>query len=981
MSTSNPIRYAIRCALLTGAAAAAAAGSAAYAADESTIQEVVVTGTRILRPDFASNSPVTSVTSDVLTQTGSNSIEQVLNQLPQFVPSISTSSNNPSNGGQANIDLRGLGTNRNLVLLNGRRLPPSNATGVVDINIVPAALIERVEVVTGGASAVYGSDAIAGVTNFVLKPDFEGVALDNGFSQTDRSDAQEWSASFTLGSNFAEDRGNAVFSLQYTERDPVFQGDREFSEVALDVRRAGNTPLGSGTILEGRYDRAGSNSHSQAAIDQVFAQYGFAPGSVPRAQNISFNADGTLFTVGTGAPNSVANFRGDTSVSGFNPDAFSFNFSPPNLLLLPTERWNLAVFGNLDVSETVNAYAQVFYTTYETLGQIAPTPATGLTIPVTNPFIPADLATLLASRPNPTAPFTFRQRMEGVGPRQSTDEYDVHQFLAGLRGDIGASWHWDVYAAAAQMNNNTILNNDLSLTRLESLLDAPDGGASICEGGYNPFIGPSGLSPACADHVRSFFTNRTRLDHSVAEATFGGKAFTMPAGDAQFSVGAGWREERFDFQPDLAVARGDLLGFNQQNPLTGDYNVSELFAEIYLPVLADAPLAKSVGVTLGARFSDYSTSGAAEAFKIEGDWQLIDTMRLRASYQQAVRGPSIAELFSPSNQNFPPLLEDPCDVNSVVRTLGANADAANGGNDAIRNLCVAQGIPEADIDSYSFFFTQVETFGGGNPNLEEETADTFTFGVVFDSPWDGVLSNLRASVDYYNIQLQDAVFSIPAGEIVLLCYGFGGNNPGLDPNDPSCGAINRVTDSSGNPSDGSPFVPSQGTANVSELNTSGVDVQVDWGLDLGRAGRLNVNLLATWLEKFEIQYLPNVANIDFSGTIGDVTGSAFPDFKIFLNTQWHYDAFGVGLRLRHLPAMDNKYATYDPFTTVGTPAVTYVDVNASWEFAEDMNVLIGVENAGDKQPPLYTSSVQMNTDPSTFDVLGRRYFARASFRF
>ena len=611
--------------------------------------------------DFTSVSPVTSVTSDMLTETGSNSIEQVLNQLPQFVPSITTTSNNPSNGGQANIDLRGLGTNRNLVLLNGRRLPPSNPTGTVDINIVPAALIERVEVVTGGASAVYGSDAIAGVTNFVLKRDFEGVALHNGYSQTDRSDGEEWSASFTLGSNFADDRGNAVVSLQYTERDPIFQGDREFSEVALDVRRQGNTPQGSATILEGRYDRAATNSHTQAAMDQVFAQYGFAPGAVNRAQSISFNADGTLFTTGSGLPNSVANFRGDTGVSGFNPDAFSYNFSPPNLLSLPTERWNLAVIGDLDINDAVNAYAQVFYTTYETTGQIAPTPATGLTIPVTNPFIPADLATLLASRPDPTSTFTFRQRMEGVGPRQTLDEYDVHQFLVGLRGDIGDSWRWDVYGASSQVGQNTILNNDLSLGRLEQLLDAADGGESICAGGYNPFVGPSGLSPECADHVRAFFTNRTRLDHSVAEATFGGKAFAMPAGDAQFSLGAGWREERFSFQPDLAVARGDLLGFLQQNPLDGDYNVSEFFGELYLPVIEGAPFAQSVSVTLGARVSDYSNSGGAESYKVEGNWQVVDAVRFRGSCTSKPCGPQV------SVSSFPPQPELPVAARGSLR--------------------------------------------------------------------------------------------------------------------------------------------------------------------------------------------------------------------------------------------------------------------------------------------------------------------------
>src|SRR6187455_186053 len=211
-------------------------------ADEPQVLEVVtVTGSRVKR-DFASDSPIVSVSTDLISQTGSTSIEQVLNQLPQFVPSITTTSNNPANGGQANIDLRGLGTLRNLVLMDGRRLPPSNSDGTVDVNIVPAALIDHVEVATGGASAVYGSDAIAGVTNFIMKKNFEGVALQSSYGETGEHDGAEWMSSLTMGSNFADDRGNAVFSFQYTKRDQVLQGARDFSRVTLDVSRTGNLP-------------------------------------------------------------------------------------------------------------------------------------------------------------------------------------------------------------------------------------------------------------------------------------------------------------------------------------------------------------------------------------------------------------------------------------------------------------------------------------------------------------------------------------------------------------------------------------------------------------------------------------------------------------------------------------------------------------------------------------------------------------------
>jgi outer membrane receptor protein involved in Fe transport len=970
--------------MLAGIAAVVPAFAQDASAPETDAQELevlTVTGSRVKR-DFASDSPIVSVSKDILAETGTSSIEQVLNQLPQFVPSVTTTSNNPANGGQANIDLRGLGTLRNLVLMDGRRLPPSNSDGTVDINIIPAALIDRVEIATGGASAVYGSDAIAGVTNFIMKKNFEGVELQSEYGETGEHDGAEWMSSLTLGSNFDQDRGNAVFSFQYTKRDPILQGARDFSQVTLDVARSGNTPQGSATIPEGRYDRALSNLHSQAAIDQVFAKYGAAPGTVPRGQNIGFNPDGTLFSIGTGAPNSVVNFRGDQNAPGFNPDSYSYNFAPPNLLSLPVNRWNLAGFANLDLNEHANAYMQAFFTSYDTETQLAPVPATGLTVPVTNPFIPGDLRILLDSRNDPTADFNFRQRMEGVGPRNGSNKYDVFQLLGGLRGKLGESLNWNVYASTAQVSGEEVLNNDVSLTRLEELLDSPTGGTDVCAGGYNPFAGPAGLSAACADYVRSYFTNRTTLEHRLAEATLGGKAFSLPAGDAQFSIGVSWRDESFEFNPDSALARGDSVGYNQQSPLAGSFDTKELFGELYLPVLQGARFAKTLGFTLGARGSDHSVAGTAESYKIEGTWQPLEAARIRTSYQRAVRAPSINELFSPANQNFPALLDDPCNTTSAARTEGANADAAHGGNGKVRDLCVAQGIPLSDIDSFvSGASGQVETFGGGNPDLKEETADTFTFGVVFDSPWDGVFSNLHASVDYYSIQLKDAIFSIPAGEIVLLCYGYAGNNPNLDVNDPACRAINRLTDSSGNPSDGTPWVPSQGTANVSSLDTAGIDFQVDWGFALGDAGKLDFNLMGNWLQKWQIDYLPSLAAIEHKGTIGDQVGSALPDYKLFLNTRWSYGPFGLGLRARYLPAMDNKYASYDPVNTVGVPAVTYLDANASWRLGEAVDLHLGVENATNEQPPLYSASIQMNTDPSTYDVLGRRYYLRANMRF
>lgn len=971
------LRTAIHLALLSSAIGAIAPARAQETSGTpETVEEIVVTGSRIARPDYTAASPVVSVGADVFNRVAAATPEQVLNTLPQFVPNITSNNNNPGNG-QSNIDLRGLGTNRNLVLLNNRRLPASNADGTVDINIIPTALIKDVQILTGGASAVYGSDAIAGVTNFILRDDFEGVELNSTFGLTDESDGQEWTANITMGGNFADDRGNAVVHVGYTERELVRQGAREFSFLDLDVRRQGNTPGGSATIEQGRILSNSTNLANQAVIDSVFSQYqGYVPGSVTPSRALGTNPDGTLFSQGNGTTNSVVNFTGERDAS-FNPDAYSYNFAPPNLLQLPIERWNLAAFMNYDLTDNVNAYFSALYTTYGADTNLAPTPATGLTVPVTNPFIPADLATILASRPDGDADFGFSRRMSEVGPRTDVFDVDVWQYTTGLKGTVGDGYYWDVYVSGSRVEERNTQGGDLSLQRIQELLEAPDGGVAIC-GGFNVF-GSGNVSPGCAAYVTTYFTNLTTVEQVSAEATFGGRMFSMPAGDARFSVGAAYREDSYDFEPDSSVASGDLVGFNQQNPLSGSINATELFAEALFPLLRDAPAAQRLDVTLGYRWSDYNLSGAANAYKAEVDWQVVDAVRVRSSYQRAVRAPSIDELFSPPNQGFPPVLEDPCDITSTARTSGANADAANGGSDAIRQLCLQTGVAADVIDDYSYPFAQVETNAGGNPNLQEESADTITFGVVFDSPFSGAaLENLRASIDYWMIEIDDAIVQTPGGEILLLCYGANGNNQSFDPNDPTCQVVDRSVYG-----DSTPVISAGITSNASKLETAGIDVQIDWGLDFGGAGRLATNFVYTYLDKYELSIREGLPVLDRKGQVSDTPGETLPEWKMLLNMDYYFlnDMFRIGARYRYLPAMDNKYMNYDNVTTVGTPDIDYLDLNASWYLTSSAELSLGVTNVTNQEPPLYTASIEMNTDPSTFDVLGRRYFARLNYKF
>lgn len=964
MSASTSLRRAIRGALLTSATAAAAAALPVQAQD-STITEVVVTGTRIARPDYESASPVVSIGADAIRATGATSVDQVLNTLPQFSPSFTNTSNNPGNG-QANIDLRGLDTNRNLVLLNGRRLPASDSDGAVDVNLIPTALLQRVEVLTGGASSVYGSDAIAGVTNFILNDRFTGIQVDGGYNETDRGDGIEKSASVAGGLNLGDGKGNVAGAVNYTEREQILQGARDFSKITYKVRKSGLTPLGSATIAEGRTSSA---AMSQAAIDQGFAQYGIAPGTVTRGQNIGFNSDGTMFSMGNGSPGSVINFRG-TRGFDFSDSSYTYNYAPPNALLLPTERWNAVGLANYDF-DAVTAYTQLLYADSKVDTQLAAVPA-GLTVPNNNIFIDSTpgLRAMLNSRTNADGTsaasnsVSVGKRFTEVGARQDLFANEVMQGIVGLKGNLTDTWTWDVSAGTGEVDIVETFGNDVDLSRATQLLQAADGGASLCDGGFNPFGGT--LSADCADFIRVESEARTKIKQHLADALVSGDVFEMPAGTAKASFGLNWREETYDFDPDDIIASGRSAGFNQAPPLSGGYTVREVSAELYMPLVKDASWAQSLDTTVGIRLSDYSTVGSALAYKAEGNWTVNTVVGFRGSYQRAVRAPNIDELFTPPEEDFPPLVENPCNASSEVRR---GADAAQ-----IRSLCTALGIDPAAVDSYNDASAQVQTTGGGNPNLEEEQADTFTVGVVFTSPWDGALSDLKASVDYYNISIDNAIETAPAGEILLLCFNYKGGNPTYSAASPYCANVDYTADTD----TGGPMVTANDTSNISKLETAGIDVQIDYGVELGGAGKLRLNLLTNFLEKYDFTY-PGIPTLEFGGTIGPEPGNAYPDWKGMMNVNWALGPVDVGLRYRYIPSMDNRYADYSD-DIKGVPSVDYFDATFGYDF-KVVKLTIGANNIADQQPPLYSNAPQMNTDPSTYDVLGRTYFARAIAKF
>ena len=978
MNEQKRITRAIRRALaLSAAAAAATSAMQAQAQDQDQagaeeLGTVVVTGTRIQRLDYEATSPVVSIASDTLREAGTVQIDTVLNQLPQLVPSLTTTSNNPSaNGGhgQALVDLRGLGVERTLVLLNGQRLMPTYTNGQIDLNQIPAALIERIEILTGGASSVYGSDAIAGVVNVVLKENFEGAQLDAQAGQTSESDGQTFAANLTLGGNFAEDRGNAVFTLSYDDREEILQGERPFAQVAFGPDLL---PQGSATIPEGRYDPDLSNLPSQAAVDAVFAGYGVPGGSVLLDNELGFNSDGTLFDIA-----GTENYRGEQFV-GFNPESFNYNFAPVNFLQLPLERRQIAGFANYEVGQweggAAEMYARLSYTSYEAIGQLAATPITGLTVPVTNPNIPADLAAIMASRPDPDAPFTFRRRTVEASERISTNSYDVMQGLAGVRGDFNMGnrdWNWDVYGSYGRTETTESQLGNISFSRIQGLLDGEDLGECLAAE-FNPF-GLNTISPVCADAIAIRATNVIEIEQENVVAFVSGGLFDMPAGPFQVSIGGEYRSTSAEFRPDEFLASGDVVGFNAQPPQEGRVSVQEAFAELAIPLLADLPAVHALNVELGYRYSDYNTAGTVDTYKGAVNWEPIEALKVRGSYNRAIRAPSIFELFLPPQENFPGY-SDPCNSDSSERT-GPDAAAATA-------LCQAQGIPAGSLGTFQQPNPQVRAIQGGNTDLLPETADTYTFGLV----WQGDFGeqNLRTSIDFWRYELTETIGAVSSDSAIGRCFNAVGANPTFDAGNEWCQLFFRLP--SGEITD-----VQETNRNLGKLEAEGIDMQVDWALPLpGDLGRLSTNLLVTRLLEWRSQEDSVSPFGDFLGNITTDVAEAFPEWKAVLNLGWDWRQFGFNWNVRYIDAMTvvNDDSIGTPVTNglaPDVPAFDYHRFSVRWSPTDTIDVMLGVDNVFDEEPPIYTDDAQAgqqaNTDPSNYDILGRRYFGTATFRF
>lgn len=913
------------------------------------IEEIVVTGSRIKRKDLTSISPLVTLDAEQITLSGVTAIEDLVNDAPQLVPDGNRTSNNPGNGA-ASLNLRGLGANRTLVTLNGRRMAPADSFGAADVNLIPSQLIKRVEIVTGGASTVYGSDAVAGVVNFILDDEYEGLEVTTQYDTFEEGDGGVVDLSLAFG--FGNDRGHVTGFLNYQDREPVFAGDRTFTNEALrEDRFTGElVAQGSGTTPTGR----------------ILFPRAFLPGGNAPVQ-VAFNEGGSPAAVG--------------------PDTPSYNFQPDNYLQVPLRRNSGALFANYQLTNRVKAFTEVLYSETSSSAQLAPPPAfVRASVNVDNPLLTAEQAQLFSSSYDPdgdgVADFAFSRRLVETGPRQTERAADTLRAVLGLEGDINDRWDWEASYSLSEVEGEFITGNAVFASRFEQglLVDPATGECVDSSNGCVPF-NPFGLtiSEDASDFLRAGdITENYTVNEDIFSFIVTGDAFELPAGPVGVAAGFEWRETSSDYQPDPNFIGAGVLGALAAAPVSGTTDVAELYLEALVPILANQPFAEYLGIEAGYRYSDYKFSGVADNWKFGIDWAPISSMRFRVMAQRAVRAPNIEELFAQP-------AEQPRDLFGPEDDFcAASADPIGRG---LTDLCIAQGIPADQVGVYQptpdIGLTVFE--GGGNTALDPETGDTFTAGVVLQPSW---AEGLSVSLDYYRIEIDNAIGDTTFTAALDLCA------QSNDPNSQFCSSLVR-----GPSGDISEYTNPQ--FNLATLGAEGIDLALNYRFDLweglalpGSDAYMTVQVLLNYAMDNTIQATPTDNDLDCAGFYGGACafvgpGVLVPEYRSSTRLTYYSGPLSLALNWRWIGDIESHlditceevpgFCYESELENLGDH--NYLELSGRFEFGEHGEVFAGVSNVLEEEPPLMgLGATQSNTAPQLFDVYGRRFFLGLRYR-
>jgi len=1121
-------------------------------AGSSTSGTIIVTGSRIRRQDFEANSPIVTVDEEFFEQSSTAAIEQQLNKLPQFtVSQSSTISNNGgftapaaqdiqpnaiNTPGAATVSLRGIGANRTLVLVDGRRGAPGNASGAVDVSTIPSAAISRVEIISGGASATYGADAIAGVTNFILKQNVRGLEIDGQMGISEFGDALDYQFSGIMGADVADGRGNVSLAMSVNTREPAFERDRPWFEDLW------NDPNVGGGVFGGNPRPGASLTNlTPAAVAAVFGnQFPLDPANT--SLSVYANQDGSLFTPGFESPG-VNGWQpwgtADAAGTWHRTDVGTIAYNnTTQYLTVPTTRYNALARGNYELNDWIGVFGTAMFSHSETFtrteassiqsgwgveipwgtgvytgngvtpssvvrnGDNYTAPGTFTALPyldttpgnlADNPTsaafqaaygaslacarstvggctntqafeqaIPADLQTLLNGRTDPNASFDLSAMFPNK--RETFSDVQTYNLVTGLEGTVpGTDFTWEAFVNHSVSTTSSRQTGMYSLERVRALYSSPNFGQGFsstgnaadngfgastgqCTTGFDVFNQQGNafnVSQDCREAIAADVSTRSEMRQTIAEANIQGGLFDLPAGQLRFAAGASYRELDYEFVTDNLTSYGrsfldQAIGIYPSSNTDAFMDVKELYGELLVPVLRDIPLIRKLDLELGGRISNYSSTGTSYTFKILGDWEVTDWLRVRGGFNRAERAPNLAELFlSPQQSLGVDTVGDLCSTR-LPNPASANPETNPGGAADVKAACLALmtrdnngvAVPETDFFSYyGTFFSPFQPNAGGfsfssavgngvyretinadiDP-LKPEVANTWTAGMVIQSPvQSGLLSRLQLSVDYFNIEIEDPIGLLSVGAMQQLC---------LDPTyNPSIAGAAGPDGIAGTADDTAAAAIATGaceevvrspSTSFSGLNSnamtttyrndgliklSGIDAQLSWSGEVG-PGTLFTNVTGSYMLDFKAKELDPSPLVDYVGTIGTgVKGLNFGgsiEYRIFGTIGYNLGPANLSLQWQHTPATEDTQEAISPTDNPGYPSSNIFNLNGGYQVNEDIRIRFGIDNLFYKRPRLI--NVNEDADPAEGeltggswnffdDTQGRRFSLGANIRF
>ncbi|MET3654716.1 TonB-dependent receptor plug domain-containing protein [Dyella japonica] len=941
-------------------------GTAPDAAKSKTLETVTVTGSLIRRVDVETSSPVVTVDRAQIQATGKMTLGDLVQQLPAMTGgNINPQVNNGGGSGSSSINLRGLGSHRTLILIDGQRLLSK------DPNAIPADAIERIEVLPTGASATYGSDAIGGVVNFILRKNYQGATFTANIGQSDRNDGEQSGYTFSFGQT--SDKGSLMAGLNYTKQDGVLQADRAFSKNALTLTGSHVVRGGSPNTPVGRIQLP----------DQLAAQFG--------CPYVSLSPGGNSQAVNT------------SNYHCYTP-ADRYNYASVNLLMTPQERTGGFVFGDYHLGDHVTAYVDAVYQKTSSSSQLAPAvySAPGATIAAGNAFNP--FGTDFGSAGN-----TFNSRLTSNGNRTAMYGRTDAQINTGFRGDFTVwdkKWNWDlgynyghqsIVKATGGLVDQTQLYTGASTIGADGFATSPNCPSVVaCQ--FNPF---DIHAPGSVAAIQAASVTAPSNQYSIEKtwhAGVSGELFNLPAGAVQLALGAEYRTEyaRSIPAPQLLLdpATGNcVLGSQCISAVQGGYNTKEIYAETFIPILSGMPGAQSLNLTIGSRYSRIQTFGSTNNFKFALEWRPIEDLLLRGTMEDVFRAPNLSELYD-SGSDTPMIHADPCNG-----FTGAPAGSP------LALACQYVPTNGSFINNNAGTATQAPSQAGtvvqgarvaGFP-IKPEHGTSYDFGLVYSPSY---VPGLSTTIDFWRVTLNDTITTVGLQSLLNLCAA--GSTV-------YCQYIHRAPDG---PNAGQLLQSTvEPIGNLGSLSTSGIDWSANYKLPQFAFGQVNVGINATYLTYFTQETAPGVAgNVTYQNAgrllpAGSAQESACPDSTgVCLFPRWRAQGFvdwqaggwSAQWRMRWLSRFSNggpAGSIYDTFPagSVGGPGVIlrygstfYNDVSLGYNIAPiNTRLDFGVNNVFDKQPPLLyaNNTINANTDPSNFDLMGRYFWARVTVKF